>query len=51
MLSLPSTATATDANRLYATIVTAKNLGTKVFVYYDNSDPYCAISSFGVPEQ
>lgn len=50
-LSLPATATAADANRLYATINAAKNMGTKVFVYYDSADANCTISSFGVPDQ
>jgi hypothetical protein len=50
-IQLPASATVADVNRLYATVNAAKNLGTKVFVYYDNADPNCSISSFGVPEQ
>jgi hypothetical protein len=45
-LVLPANATPSDHARLYATIMSAKISGAKIFVYYDNTDA-CKITSFG----
>lgn len=49
-LTLPSTATAVDHSRLFATVLAGKNTGTRVFIYYDNAVAGCPIISFGAPE-
>jgi hypothetical protein len=47
---LPGNFTAADANRLWATVTTAKTTGKKMFVYYDNANAptSCPILSFGL---
>lgn len=45
---LPSTATLSDHNRLYATVSTAKAAGLKVFIYYSNDSGICTIVSYGL---
>ncbi len=46
-LTLPTSATAADHARLYATVMSAKASNSKIFVYYENSVAGCPISSFG----
>ena len=48
MVTLPSTATTAEYNRLYATIMAAKMAQSNVFFYYDDSTPNCTIISFGL---
>lgn len=49
---LPSTATATDHNRLYATVIAGKSANLPVFVWYTvNSQSQCVITSFGFAAQ
>jgi hypothetical protein len=48
MLSLPATATVVEHNRLYATVLSAKATGAKVFVQYNSDNGVCVITSFGV---
>jgi hypothetical protein len=45
-LELPSTATPTDHNRLFTSILTAKTAGKTMVIFYE--DTTCVISSFGV---
>jgi hypothetical protein len=47
-LGLPSTATAIDHNRLYATVMAAKLGNAQMFVYYEPKDNACIITSFGL---
>lgn len=47
-LSFDTNATIDDRNRFWATIMTGKAAGKKVFVYYDNTS--CKIVSFGLLE-
>ncbi len=47
---LPGTATITDHNRLYATVMAAKISASKVFVYYDVVGAQCIVTSFGLQE-
>jgi len=46
-LNLPPTATVTDHNRFYATVMAAKLASAKMFVYYDDAKN-CAIISYGM---
>jgi hypothetical protein len=48
VLTLPSTATQIDHNRLYATVAAAKLANSKMFVIYDETSPSCAIISYGL---
>ena len=47
MMLLPASATPADHARLYSTVVSAKAMNAKIFVYYDNGSGNCWISSFG----
>lgn len=49
-LSLPANATASDINRFWSLILSAKLSGHKVFVYYENASAptSCPIISFGM---
>lgn len=51
-ISLPSSATVADMNRLWYTVSLAKTTGAKIFLYYDdaNAPQSCQIISFGVRE-
>src|SRR4051812_39358700 len=44
-LELPSSATATDQNRLFTSVLTAKTAGKTMVIFYE--DTTCVISSFG----
>ena len=46
-ITLPSTATTAEHNRLYATIMAAKMAQAKVFIFYDDSTANCTIVSYG----
>jgi hypothetical protein len=48
LISLPDTATVTESNRLYATVMYAKATGAKMFIQYSNDTGSCVITSFGV---
>ncbi|SHG75281.1 hypothetical protein [Massilia sp. CF038] len=50
-VGLPATATVTDHNRLYATVMAAKISGSKMFIYYDVVGVNCVIVSYGMAEQ
>jgi hypothetical protein len=45
-LVLPASATATDHNRLFTAVMTAKAAGKTMVIFYDSAS--CVISSFGV---
>jgi hypothetical protein len=45
-MELPGTATATDHNRLFTSVLTAKTAGKTMVIFYE--DTTCVISSFGV---
>jgi hypothetical protein len=45
-LELPGSATATDHNRLFTSVLTAKTAGKTMVIFYE--DTTCVISSFGV---
>jgi len=45
-LELPSGASATDHNRLFTSVLTAKTAGKTMVIFYE--DTTCVISSFGV---
>jgi len=47
-VTLPATATVADKNRFFALILAAKISQKTVFIVYDNSNPNCRISSFGM---
>lgn len=51
-LSLASSATTADANRLFATVALAKTSGQRLFVFYDDSlaPGACNVISFGLIE-
>jgi hypothetical protein len=49
-LTLPGTATTTDHNRFYATVMAAKVSASKMFVYYDVVGANCVIVSYGLSE-
>ncbi len=48
-LGFPSSASAADMNRFWATVMTAKASQKAMFVRYDNATSNCAIVSFGLP--
>lgn len=45
---LPATATLADHNRLYATVLSAKATGAKVFINYNDDTGSCIIISYGI---
>jgi len=47
-ISFDNNGTADDRNRFWATIMTGKTAGKKVFIYYDTTS--CKIISFGLLE-
>jgi len=47
-VSFSSTATASDLNRFWATVITAKVSQKVMFVRYDNTTADCLIASFGI---
>ena len=48
MLTLNSTSTLTEHNRLYATVMAAKMANAQMFVYYEQKGEACVIVSFGL---
>ena len=48
VLTLPPNASAADANRLYALIMSAKLAGAKVFISYDSTSPNCPITDYAL---
>jgi hypothetical protein len=46
MKRLPASATATDHNRLFTAVMTAKAAGKTMVIFHDSAS--CVISSFGV---
>jgi len=48
MITLPGTATVASKNRFWSLVLAGKLSQKKVFVVYNNSDPNCTISSFGM---
>lgn len=47
-VTVPASATTQEKNRFYASLIAAKTSNVKFFVVYDNANPECTISSFGV---
>lgn len=49
-LALPTTATTEQRNRLWSSILSAKQLQKSVYVYYDYDAAKCTITSFGTDQ-
>ncbi|MGJ9418326.1 hypothetical protein ACHAC9_11245 [Massilia sp. CMS3.1] len=47
-LGLPGGSTVAEHNRLYATVMTAKTAKIPMFIYYEQRDAQCIITSFGL---